>query len=133
MITAQDIETVFGFEPFSISLIVEGNRPRTEPPLTPAQQARLLAAWPDGPLTATPAEVTNAQFRLALIDSGIMPDSVLAAIRAIADPVARARSLALWEYANHIQRANPLIAQLAPAFNLTDAQVDDLFRLAATL
>jgi hypothetical protein len=38
-----------------------------------------------------------------------------------------------WEYANEILRHNQLIAMAATGLGMTDEQVDDLFRLAATL
>lgn len=38
-----------------------------------------------------------------------------------------------WEYATTWHRESPLIRNFAAAFSLTEAQVDDLFRLAVTL
>ena len=38
-----------------------------------------------------------------------------------------------WEYAVQIERDNPLIAAAAAELEKTDAEIDDLFRLAATL
>lgn len=84
------------------------------------------------PPPPVPEEVTNAQFRVALIESGIMPAQVDGAIAAIPDAKAKAIAVARWEYANHIRRSDPLIAALAPAFGLTSAAVDQLFFLAAT-
>lgn len=85
------------------------------------------------PPVVVPDVVTNAQFRRALIRSNIMPSSVLAAIEAMPTGATREEARTQWEYANTIERGNPLIAQLAPAFGLTSAQVDSLFILAATL
>lgn len=80
-----------------------------------------------------PEQVTNAQFREALIDVGIMPDQVDAVIEQIQDPLVKAKAKSRWNYANHIERSNPLIAALAPAFGMTDGQVDNLFRAALSL
>jgi hypothetical protein len=38
-----------------------------------------------------------------------------------------------WEFATTIERNSPLIAAGAAKLNLTEAQIDDLFTLAATL
>jgi hypothetical protein len=52
MITAADIESAFGRDHFSTTLLIEGGVPRCEPPLTAVQQAALERAWPDGDLGA---------------------------------------------------------------------------------
>ena len=74
-----------------------------------------------------PSAVTARQLRRALIAGGIMPDAVTAAIRsAITDPAAQAAALTDWEYASTYERNNPLIAQMATVFGLSDEQVDAL-------
>lgn len=90
------------------------------------------------PLTAAPpvpvpSEVSNAQAREALIRSGISIASVNSALAAIADPVEREVAVTQWEYRTSIRRDADLVVSMAGAMNLTPAQVDDLFRLAATL
>jgi hypothetical protein len=38
-----------------------------------------------------------------------------------------------WEYGLEISRGDQLVVELAAALNLSDAEVDDLFRAAAAL
>ena len=80
-----------------------------------------------------PTEVSNAQAREALIRSGIPIASVDAAIAAIADPVEREIAVTQWEYRSTIRRDAELVTSMAGAMGLSSEQVDDLFRLAATL
>lgn len=71
--------------------------------------------------------VTMRQARLALLQTGMLA-SVNSAVAA-ADEATKIT----WEFSSEVQRNNALVATLAGALNLTDAQLDDLFRLAATL
>lgn len=74
-----------------------------------------------------PASVTARQARLALNEAGLL-DDVEAAI------AASPRAIQLtWEYATQIERGNPIFTQVAAGFGLTEEQMDDLFRRAATL
>lgn len=80
-----------------------------------------------------PLEVTNAQAREALIRSGIAIASVDSALSSIQDPVQRDIAVTQWEYRSTIRRDAELVASMSQAMGLTTEQVDDLFRLAATL
>lgn len=80
-----------------------------------------------------PSEISNAQFRSALILSGIMPGIVLTTLLSIQDEVPRELAIAKWEYANFVERDHPLIATMAGKFGLSDTQVDELFRVADKL
>jgi hypothetical protein len=93
--------------------------------------------WVDGALAVldappvipspVPQSVTPLQARKALRASGLS-DAV--------DAYIATQSAAIqdeWEYAITVERDNPAIAAAGPALGLTDAQIDDLFRLAATL
>lgn len=91
----------------------------------------------DGELNLTPpkprppAKVTMRQARLALSAAGILPQ-VDAAINALEEPqisVARIE----WDYSQEVQRDRELVQLLGPALGLSDEQLDDLFREAATL
>lgn len=84
-----------------------------------------------------PATVPNANMRIALRDLGL-----LAAVKAAA-AADRAAHNAIdatddgefwerWEYGNFISRQDPLVLQMQAALGKTDAELDDLFRLAAT-
>ena len=88
---------------------------------------------PPVPPEPVPSEVSNAQAREALIRSGISIASVNSALAAIPDPVEREVAVTQWEYRATIRRDADLVVSMSGAMNLTPAQVDDLFRLAATL
>lgn len=74
-----------------------------------------------------PASVTPLQIRRALLAQGLL-DEVQAFVEA-----ADLETRMAWEYAIQIDRDNALIAAAAEAIGATDADVDDLFRLAVTL
>lgn len=74
-----------------------------------------------------PRAVTMRQARLALLAAGKL-DAVDAAV-ATQDRAVRIT----WEYAQEVERANPLLAALAPALGLDDAALDALFVGAVTL
>lgn len=76
--------------------------------------------------------VTMRQARLALLQSNLL-SQVEAAIAAIEDPAQRQAVQIEWEYAAEVNRAHPWVQSLAAALGLTEAQLDDLFTLAATL
>lgn len=80
-----------------------------------------LAEWRSG------MSVTPVQMRLALLRQGLL-DDVTAFVEA-----ADLETRMTWEYAVRIDRDNALIAAAAEAIGATPADVDDLFRLAATL
>lgn len=84
---------------------------------------------PDAPprVAPVPKEVTPRQFRLALIQVDL--DEAVEAIVASQDKSVRVA----WDFATAIYRNDPLIIGSAAAMELTTEQVDDVFRLAATL
>jgi hypothetical protein len=86
----------------------------------------------DAPPEPVPDVVSMRQARLALLQVGLL-DQVDAAIMAIEDPTARREAEITWQYSTEVMRTDPLVAQLAATFGLSESEVDDLFRLAATL
>lgn len=99
--------------------------------------AEALAAWlatpPVVPPPPVPESVGPAQLRIAIRHlHGITSGAVYAVISAIPDAADQDDARDLWEYATVIRRDHPLIASLAAAFELASAQIDDVFRLAAT-
>jgi hypothetical protein len=74
-----------------------------------------------------PAHVSPLQMRRALRAAGLF-DAVSSYVETMADEAREA-----WEYAVQIERGNALIAAAASVMGKTEAEVDDLFRLAATL
>ena len=78
-----------------------------------------------------PAAVSMRQARLALLKAGLL-SQVNTAVAAMPGPEGDAARIT-WEFAGDVQRSDALLAQLAGALNLSTAQLDDLFRTAATL
>jgi hypothetical protein len=74
-----------------------------------------------------PTSVTPLQMRKALRAAGLKPamDAMLATLPE--------EVVEEWEYALAIERQNPLLQGAAAQLGMTSAQVDDLFRLAATM
>jgi len=73
-----------------------------------------------------PSRVSMRQARLALLQAGLLGDVDAAVV------AAGGAAQIEWEYAQEVRRNAPLVASIATAANLTDAQLDDLFRLAVT-
>ncbi len=78
-----------------------------------------------------PAIVTMRQARLALFDAGLL-DAVPQMIAAIPEEDHRQRAQIEWDSANDVERNNQFTAFLAASLGLSDAELDDLFRMAAT-
>lgn len=76
--------------------------------------------------------VSMRQARLALLQSNLL-SQVEAAIAAIEDAGQRQAVQIEWEYAAEVDMTHPWVQSLASALGLTEAQLDDLFTLAATL
>lgn len=78
-----------------------------------------------------PQVVTMRQARLALVQAGLLAqvNTAVAAMPGAAGDTARIE----WEFSGTVERHRPLVQALGAALGLTDAQLDDLFRLAATL
>lgn len=75
-----------------------------------------------------PQSVTMRQARLALLQSGLLA-TVTNAITASVDETLKIE----WEYATEVRRDWVSLDAMAHSLGLTDAQLDDLFTLAATL
>lgn len=75
-----------------------------------------------------PSVVSRRQAKFALLQSGLL-DDVDAAIATSGDRAAQIE----WADAQEFRRDWTALVAMKPALGLTDAQVDDLFRLAATL
>lgn len=78
------------------------------------------------PLLPVPELVSMRKARRALLAAGLL-DDVETAI------AAASREVQIdWEFATEVRRDYPILREIQSAQGLTDAQVDDLFRLAAT-
>jgi hypothetical protein len=73
-----------------------------------------------------PQSVSMRQTRLALLAAGLLDD-----VEAAMATQPRAAQIE-WEFATEVLRSSPLVAGLSGAIRLTEAQLDDLFILAAT-
>jgi len=102
---------------------------------TAPTQAEIEAAYPAALAAAQRAAIqpiTRAQAKAALIITGLIAQ-VQPAIDAIPDPLQRALAQNDWDERLHFERSNPTLSAMAAALGMTDAQLDDLFALAATL
>ena len=81
--------------------------------------------------STVPSSITMRQARLALLGVGLL-DDVEAAIAALPSPQKEAARIQ-WEYSQEVQRHHGLVASLAPALGMTEAQTDALFLEAAKL
>lgn len=84
----------------------------------------------DGVIVEQVQKVSMAQARIALIEQDLI-DKVEPAIDSIPDEKERAKAKVWWEYAQAVERSNPIVQTMINGFGLTDAQVDDLFLLAS--
>lgn len=104
-----------------------------QPNWVPAQSAEIGDLYVDGAFTTpdtpapVPEAVTPVQFRRALRRAGLY--DAVAAYVATQD----ADTQDAWEYAVSIPRDDALVARAAAELGQSDGEVDDLFRLAATL
>jgi hypothetical protein len=86
----------------------------------------------DGQLVIpAPSVCTMRQARLALLGAGLL-DAVEAAIAAMEGAEGKAAQIE-WEYATEVRRDSHLVDGLTAALGLTDAQLNDLFTVAASL
>lgn len=77
--------------------------------------------------TPVPASVTPRQAKLALLAAGHLTN-VEAAIAA-----ANTATQINWREATEFLRTDPLVGSIGAGLGLTSSQIDDLFKLAATL
>jgi len=82
-------------------------------------------------LPPVPLKVSMRQARLALLNQNLL-SSVDAAIASLVDPQ-KSQVQIEWEYSQEVERGRPFVLLLGGALGLDDSQLDDLFRLAATL
>ncbi len=98
-----------------------------EPASVPLTEQEQQAYEADLAYVHVPKTVSMRQARLALLQSGLLAQ-VDQAIQqgGDADKIA-------WEYATEVRRDDPLVQNLSAALSLTEAQLDALFTLAASL
>lgn len=79
------------------------------------------------PAPSVPSHITMRQARRALLQSGYLSQVV-----ALIDSMPEDARID-WEFSSVVLRNYPLVAALASSLSLTEAQIDDLFILGATL
>ena len=85
------------------------------------------------PEAASPATIRVALRRLHGITNAALDATVGAVLASIQDPGERDDAETLWLYSVSIRRDHPLVAAVGAALNLTPDQVDEVFRVAATI
>ena len=101
---------------------------------TAMPEDKLPAGWNYATDTSpVPLQISARQIRLWLVQHGVSLAAVDAAINAIPDAVTRESVRVEWEYAPHVERSHAWLVPMAAALGLTEAQVDQAFREAATL
>ena len=90
-----------------------------------------LVPAPPAPPQPVPGEIANWRAKAVLGLAGMLP-AVEKALNAMPEP-ARTIALAAWNGGADLARNGPTVLAIAPVLNLTDAQVDDMFRQAAAL
>jgi hypothetical protein len=73
------------------------------------------------------------RLRLGLINNGIMPSQVQAALEAMPAGVDREKALVEWEFASDFERNHHLILSVGAALGLTAAQIDTMWMASQTL
>jgi hypothetical protein len=93
-------------------------------PYTPPTPEELREAVPS---------LTARQLRLGLVNKGITPSQVVAALELL--PSGRAKDTALieWEYATTFQRTHALVALIGAVLGLTGEQIDKMWNSALSL
>lgn len=86
---------------------------------------------PEPPAPPVPEIITPRQAKLALLGAGLLSqaEAAIASLPAEQKAVAQIE----WEYAHEFRRDWPLLTALAAGMGLTEAQVDELFIIGATL
>jgi response regulator RpfG family c-di-GMP phosphodiesterase len=80
---------------------------------------------------SVPQEVLLYQFRTAVTMAGLK-SAIEALIESLPDPT-KTVVHEKWEYGNTVKRYHPQTIQLATAMGISSAQIDDIFRTAATI
>ena len=93
----------------------------------PPSEAEIAVALASPEVAPVPASVTRFQARAALLAAGLLDD-----VEATIAGADRFVQIA-WADAASFERTSPTIAALAAALGLTDQQLGDLFRAAATI
>ena len=86
-----------------------------------------LVARPEPEPVPVPEVISRFQARAALSQMGLLDDAEALVLSQ------GALATMAWEDINEFRRDSPLVNEIAPQLGLDDAELDDLFRLAATI
>lgn len=118
--------------PFAPNIVM-----RELPPDSPVEAGWLfdgegyLPPPPEPEAAYVPLAVSMRQARHAMLQAGI-----LGAVQTMIEQMPGEEGDAAridWEFAQEVKRSWPLVVNLGPALGLTEQQIDDLFRYAATI
>jgi hypothetical protein len=84
------------------------------------------------PIKVIDNSVSARQIRTAMVMSGVSITFVESVIDSMEEPTRTMAQIA-WDFSYRFYRQNPLVILLGPAIGLTDAQLDELWKLAITL
>ena len=88
--------------------------------------------WDIVPFSAPLENISPRQIRLALLSIGITSAIVEAAIANLPSPQKDQATIA-WNYSNYFSRTEPAVAMIGTLAGLNSEQLDNLWRLGATL
>lgn len=91
-----------------------------------------LAPYASPPPSAAIPDITPRQARQALILSGILIEDIDAALDSLPEPT-KSMAKTEWEYSLAFQRSRPLVAQVGQMLGWSSDQLDELWKLAASL
>lgn len=91
-----------------------------------------LNAFKVQPSQAPLVDVTPRQIRQAMVLSGLTMQQIEDALNALPEP-SRSMAKIEWEYSIAFKRDRPFVAAVGQILGWTGQQVDDLWRLAASL
>lgn len=84
-------------------------------------------------LRETMPSLTARQFRLGLVNAGLTPAQVTAAIEAMPAGAAKEKARIEWEYATTFNRNHPLIGTISAAMGLAEDHVDSMWMSSVNL
>lgn len=97
----------------------------------------IIADYDDGVLEPVPEAASPATIRVALRRlHGVSNSALDATVAAVIDSLPideQDDAETMWLYSVSIRRDHPLVAAVGQVLNLTSAQVDEVFRVAATI
>lgn len=112
--------------------VPEGWRPPEGCTAVPADE--LPENWERAPDDSpVPQSISARQIRLWLVRNGVSLSAVETAIDSIPDQQTRDSVRVEWEYAPYVERTHPWLVPMAQALGMTEEQLDQAFREAATI